>query len=83
MNNLEIRIKKLTFAFGELPKKISFLNSESHPPTPRIHLLYTNSICLEKFWSNHDCLVPQQVEAGGGKVGEKLLGHLATSIKNE
>merc|ERR1711971_1426682 len=44
------------------------------------NLLHTNSICFEELWSNHDCLVPQQVEAGGGKVREKLLSHLLQLI---
>merc|ERR1719225_788170 len=39
-------------------------------------LLDANSICLQELRSYHKCLVSQQIETRGRKIGEKLLSHL-------
>ena len=73
------------FENSEMPSifsecKIYFRNAKYIFGMPNIflecHLLDANSICLQELRSYHKCLVPQQIETRGRKIGEKLLSHL-------
>ena len=60
--------------------KVYFRNAKYIFEMPGIfsecHLLDANSICFQELRSYHKCLVSQQIETRGRKIGEKLLSHL-------